>query len=94
MNIELVVTRHAGLVEVLAGKGLCPAGTPVIAHARPSDVKGKHVAGVLPLSLAAECASVTEVTLNLPAEMRGTELTAAQLRQYMTGVSRYVVHKQ
>lgn len=90
----VVVTRHPGLVEVLREMGLVPDGARVIAHATVQDVSGRHVIGVLPLSLAAEAASVREVQLNLPAEMRGQELSADQVRQYMMGVFEYKVTRQ
>lgn len=89
--IDLIVTRHPGLIEVLVEKGLATQGCPVIAHASPDLVRGKHVAGVLPPALAAECASITEVVLSLPPEARGRELTAAEVRQYMIGVRTYKV---
>lgn len=89
----VVVTRHPGLVEVLREQGLIPAGVRVIAHASAEDVRGLDVYGVLPLALAAEAASVTEVTLTLPAELRGQELSADQVRAHMTGVTRYVVRR-
>lgn len=91
--VGLVVTRHPGLLEVLQERDIAPAGIKVLAHATADDVRGRHVAGVLPLALAAEAESVTEITLNLPVEARGRELNAAEVRQYMTGISRYVVRR-
>jgi CRISPR-associated protein Csx16 len=90
-KIDLIITRHPGLIEVLAEKGIATPETPVIAHATPEQIRGLHVAGVLPLSLAAECASVTEITLNLPPEARGRELSADEVRRYMTGIRTYKV---
>jgi CRISPR-associated protein Csx16 len=90
----LVVTRHPGLVTVLLEDGVVPEGTEVVAHATPEQVRGKHVYGVLPLHLAAEAASVTEVTLDLPAELRGQELSAEQVRQYRTGTTTYQVTRE
>ncbi|CAM3513804.1 hypothetical protein DESA109040_14995 [Deinococcus saxicola] len=40
------------------------------------------VSGVLPLHLAALASTVTEVPLNLLAELRGVELTLEQVRQF------------
>ncbi len=77
----IVVTRHKGLVEYLIEIGMITADTPIIEHATAEDVTGKHVIGVLPLWLASHAALVTEVPLNIPAEWRGQELTAAQMRQ-------------
>lgn len=90
-KIDLIVTRHPALLEVLVAEGIATPETPVIAHATPEAVRGKNVAGVLPLHLAAEAASITEVTLHLPAELRGQELTAAQVRAHMQGIRTYRV---
>ena len=79
IKIELVVTRHPGLVEYLAGEGLIPVGVEVISHATTEKVAGKHVLGVLPHSLSCLTASYTEVPLRLSPEMRGKELTAADV---------------
>ena len=54
----------------------------VISHATPENVRGRHVLGVLPHSLSCLCESFTEVPLNLPADMRGKELTAEDVRQF------------
>ena len=89
----VVVTRHPGLVEVLREQGLVEEGVRVVAHAQVEDVAGCHVFGVLPYSLAAESEKLTEVTLALPPEARGKELSADEVRQYMRGVSTYKVQK-
>lgn len=81
-KIELVVTRHPGLVEFLREIGLADAETDVISHATPEAVAGKRVCGVLPHSLSCLCDTFTEVPLNLPQELRGAELTAEQVRQF------------
>jgi putative CRISPR-associated protein (TIGR02620 family) len=85
----VIVTRHAGLVEVLA-QDFGIVGE-VVAHATEGSVRGKDVYGVLPLHLAACAASVTEVTLNLPADKRGAELSADEVRQYMVGLRTFVI---
>jgi putative CRISPR-associated protein (TIGR02620 family) len=80
--IDLIVTRHSGLVEYLKEQGLVSDVVEVIAHATPEAVAGRHVCGVLPHSLSCLTASFTEVPLRLPPELRGKELSLEQLRQY------------
>jgi hypothetical protein len=87
----IVVTRHPGLVEVLREIGAVGLEVSVVAHASAADVTGRRVIGVLPLSLAALAENITEVVLDLPAEMRGVELSADQVRKYMVGTRTYVV---
>jgi putative CRISPR-associated protein (TIGR02620 family) len=80
--LDLIVTRHPGLVEYLRELGLSTDEVVVVSHATPENVAGKNVCGVLPHNLSCLCESFTEVPLNLPAELRGTELTLEQVRQY------------
>jgi len=82
MNKTLVVTRHQGLVDYLIDQQLIPADAEVISHASPEAVQGRDVWGVLPHSLSCLTASFTEVPLRLPAEMRGKELTSADVAKY------------
>ena len=78
---KIVITRHEALVEYLREQGMIDDSTTVINHATHEDVMGKDVIGVLPLSLAAEANSVTEIPLRLTPEMRGQELSLETLRQ-------------
>ena len=88
MSNNIIVTRHAGLVEFLASRGV--TGT-VVAHATAENVKGKDVYGILPLNLAALCRTITSVDMALPAEKRGAELSATEVAEYFTGMTTYVV---
>jgi len=88
MDEILIVARHPGLVEFLESKGVTGE---VITHATPEAVRGKHVVGVLPLHLAVEAASVTEVVLTLTPEQRGKELSMEEVRQAFQGFCRFRV---
>lgn len=87
----LVVTRHSALVEYLREEGVIDETAEVITHASPEQVRGRHVIGVLPHHLSCEALSVTEVPLDLPAEIRGQELSVEQVRQYAGEPQTYVV---
>ena len=69
----VIVTRHAGLVEWLKRLGI---EGEVVSHADEDTVRGKRVYGVLPFRLAALADEFVEVSMNVPAELRGKELTA------------------
>ncbi len=77
----VVITRHPALVELLIERGIIAEGTPVIKHATLRDVRGKHVVGVLPLSLAVAAEKVTEIPLALTEGDRGKELDIQRLRE-------------
>ena len=74
---KVIVTRHPALVEFLAEQGIVGE---VVSHADEETVRGKHVFGVLPMRLAALCGRFTEVTLQLPAELRGKELSLEEIK--------------
>ena len=91
---SIVVTRHKNLVTFLKEKGIIENSTRVIEHAKSEDVQGKHVIGVLPLRLAALAASVTEVPLDLPVELRGKELSLKEIRKYAGKSIKYSVNTE
>lgn len=88
---KLVVTRHQGLVDYLKNEGIIKGDEKIVSHASPEDIRGNIVIGVLPLSLAVLAAEVWEVPLNLPAELRGVELSEAQVRQFAGNLVKYQV---
>jgi putative CRISPR-associated protein (TIGR02620 family) len=94
MTDTVVVTRHKALVEFLIETKRIPAETPVLSHVTSKDVEDKHVIGVLPLHLAALAATVTEVPLDIPAELRGKELDLEQVRQFAGDPVKYSVRKE
>ena len=81
-KIDIVVTRYPCLVEYLREINLADETTKVVSHATPETIRGNNVCGVLPHSLSCLAASFTEIPLALPPELRGTELTIEQVRQY------------
>lgn len=89
----IVVTRHEALVSYLRSLGMIRNDTRVIRHASVDDIRGMNVIGVLPLHLAAEAESITEVTLNIPDRLRGTELTLKEVQQFARPPVRYRVEK-
>lgn len=75
----LIVSRHAATVEWLRENGYVGE---VLAHvADPSQLDEQVVIGNLPLGLAAHCKRVGAVEFDLPAEMRGQDLTLDWLRK-------------
>lgn len=94
--IELVITRHAALIELLIERGLTTPETLVLDHATIEDVRDKHVAGVLPFDLAAAAYAVTQIPLATTPEDRGKELSIERLREIAgpdrAYVTREVVH--
>lgn len=90
-NIDLIVTRHPGLVEYLIEEEIVPADVEVISHASPEAITGRHVCGVLPHSLSCLTASFSEVPLRLPTELRGAELSVADVRKYAGALVAYKI---
>lgn len=90
--MKVIVTRHQALLEFLKEKGVITGEEPVMTHVGdPGQIRGREVVGVLPLSLAAEAASVTEVALNLPPELRGKELCLEEMHKYAGPIVTYKV---
>jgi hypothetical protein len=95
-KVDLVVTRHHSLVLYLIEKGYADASTQVLSHVTDGDtqLRGRRVAGVLPLNLAAMCCSVVVVELDLPANKRGVELSLEEMREFARDISTFTVNKE
>ena len=80
----VVVTRQPTLIAYLREIGLLPDQYHIREHVTPDEVVGRDVISVLPLPLplAARAASVTEIPLDLPKQLRGIELSLEQIREY------------
>ena len=90
MTDTIIVTRHQGLVEWLKTRGITG---DVIPSAKAEDVRGKRVVGALPLYLAAEADSVVAVEYFCPPELRGQDLSAAQLDELGAKLSEFKVQR-
>ena len=88
------VTRHHGAIEWAQRHGL--AVDRQLAHLDPEQIApGDTVIGVLPVNLAARvCARgghYLNLSLDLPAEARGQELTADELERYGARLESYFI---
>lgn len=88
---KVVITRHKSLVEYLAKIGLIEDGVAVLDHATIDNVKGNHVIGILPNHLACHAEMITEIPLALTPDMRGKELTLAEIEQIASEPRNYKV---
>jgi len=88
----LIITRHTSLVQYLREIGLIGADATVLEHVSdPGVLDGQDVIGVLPLSLAARCRTITEVPLALTPADRGRELTIERIREIARPPQTWVV---
>ena len=89
--IDLVVTRHPGLVEYLREIGAIDDHTKVVSHTSADEVAGKHVCGVLPHNLSCLTAYFSEVPLALTPSDRGQELSLERVREIASPMVTYKV---
>ena len=73
--------------------GIDFSGVPVYAHATPQNVFGAVVYGALPINLASLTSEVWVVDMDLPAHVRGHELTAEEINNYGARLVGYFVTK-
>lgn len=90
--MKVLVTRHEALVEYFKELGI--KFDKVVSHATEEDVRGNDVYGVLPLRLASFTNTVTSIDMNIPAEMRGKELSLEDIKKYLVDISTYKVEKK
>ena len=90
----LFVSRHPGALDWAAGEGV--AVDAVIAHLDPETIQpGDVVIGTLPIHLAAQVCErggrYLHLSLELPPEQRGRELSADDLRRFGARLEEYRV---
>ena len=90
MEKVLIVTRHPALVEFLRENGI---EGELLSHATEEAVAGRRVYGVLPMRLAALCETFTEVSMVVPQELRGKELTLEQVKELQPELVTYKVER-
>jgi len=90
-KLDIVVTRHATLIEYLRELDLVDENTKVVRRATSDVISGKHVCGKLPNHLACKCKSFTEIPLVIPLESIGKELSIEQIRKYSKKPRTYVI---
>lgn len=88
------VSRHPGARQWAADEGI--AVDAVVAHLDPHSVHpGDSVIGSLPVNLAAAVCErggrYFHLSLQLPPELRGVEMNAAQMRELEAGIEEYRV---
>lgn len=88
------VSRHPGAIEWARRHGATV--DQQVAHLDPQIItQNDTVIGTLPVNLAAEVcargAQYLHLSLDLPAEARGRELSAEELEQYGARLERYII---
>lgn len=89
--MDILVTRHQVLIEYFKEANI--EFDKVISHATEEEVRGNDVYGVLPLRLASLANTVTTIDIDIPAEMRGKELSLEDIKKYGVNISTYKVEK-
>jgi len=87
----VVVTRHAGALEWLRKHHPEFEDCEVLAHARPEDLIGNRVVGVLPVHMASMCAEYWHLEMTVPPDCRGKELTVEDMERFGCHITRYTV---
>jgi CRISPR-associated protein Csx16 len=85
MKKVFFVSRHPGAIEWAARHGIY--GAELISHFEPDDIEpGDEVIGTLPINMVAQVnqrgGTYQHLSIHLPADARGKELTADDMDQY------------
>lgn len=96
MMIDLVVTRHPGLLEYLLEIDMASYMTEVTPYATKENVRGRVVCsqeGELAHSLTCLCKAYVEIPMVRPVEWWGKLLTLDQIRQCAKEAITYRVNR-
>ena len=91
---RVVVSKHKHFRQLLLNKGFVNEDAPsyrVIDDI--TQIRDRHVFGILPLHLAHAASLITEIPLFLPHHLRSIELTLSQLKRYSKRPITYIVRQ-
>ena len=90
----VLVSRHKATIEWLRNEKHFSEDIRVLSHiSSPDEIEGKIVIGNIPIHLAHYAKEVWNVTIDLPPELRGSDLTYSQFLDCNPRMERYVVKK-
>lgn len=90
---KVIVTRHRNLLEYLKLNNLIEQDVEAMSHVTKEDIQGKHVIGILPYYLAAQCEIFTELPLRIPYDKKHTDLTLNEIGFYMQEPKTYIIRE-
>jgi len=91
--VTVVVTRHPGALEWLQKHHPNLGEAEVVSHATPEQIMGARVVGVLPVNLAALCGEYWHLSMEVPPEARGKELTCEDMERFGCSIERFVIRR-
>jgi len=87
----IVVTRHTGALNWLWAHHPELGEAEVVSHVSPDEVSGARVVGVLPVNLAALCGEYWHLSMEVPPEARGKELSCEDMERFGCKIQRFLV---
>ncbi len=87
----IIVTRHPGALDWLRKHHLELGEAVIVSHASEDQIAGARVVGVLPIDLAAKCGEYWNLTMTIPPEYRGKELSCEDMERFGCSIKRYIV---
>ena len=93
-KFDVLVTRHKALMDYFKQIGVSfdELYTHIEADQAEKLLKGKTVVGVLPHYLSCLASEYTELSLDIPKELRGKELSIEQIAQCKPKLKTYKVY--
>ena len=91
MRDVIIVSRHDATVRLLRKRFPRLGEVPVYTHVSTDTIDGKIVIGNLPLHLAARANVVYNVSIDVPPDLRGKELSEEDLERCNVRLEPYCV---
>ena len=85
----IIVTRHSGALDWLRKHHPELGDAEIVSHASQDQIAGARVVGVLPVNLAAKCGEYWHLSMDIPPEARGKELSCEDMEHLGCSIQRY-----
>ena len=89
---KIIITRHKGAVDWIKKHYPEFSAFEHLTHANKLDIQGNIIIGTLPVNLAVLSKEYWHLTMNIPVEFRGKELTVEDMEIFGCSIYRYKIN--
>nr|BDI55091.1 MAG: CRISPR-Cas system-associated protein Csx16 [uncultured archaeon] len=93
MSEIIIVSRHAGAINWLKKHYPKFSNLKHLTHISEEEIKDRIIIGTLPVNLAVLAKEYWHLSMNVPLEMRGKELTVEDMENFNCKIENYKILK-
>jgi len=88
--MKIIITKHQGAIDWLAKQGITG---DIRTRVKAEDIENQDVIGALPFYLACLTKSISVISMEIPRENKGKDISCRQMDEYGAKLNKYRVTK-